>query len=104
MDVDFICFYKIIAIIYHQTDTDGNWAGKRPSPDYSWNIDLVGDIKYGSINFAPYQVVHYNNGQYQLREISWLSNDFSVEEINFIKDYVNYEMESIVISIFPYYY
>lgn len=75
-----------IAVVYHQTDGDGNWAGNRYSPDHSWNTNLVGkQLVYTSTSFAPYQLLHYKNGRYNLHKNNLVDNDYSEEEIQYIK-------------------
>lgn len=75
-----------IAVVYHQTDSDGNWAGNRYSPDHSWNTDLVGkQLVYTSTSFAPYQLLHYKNGRYNLHRNNLVDNVFSDEELQYIK-------------------
>lgn len=74
----------------HQTDSDGNWAGgKRESRDSLWNIDLAGlSFEHESVSRAPYQLIHHKDGSYNLHSFSGIDNDFSEEELAFIKKFI----------------
>lgn len=80
---------SLSTIVLHQTDADGNWAGgERPSKDKTWNLDLVGmDYDYESVSRAPYQLLHYQDGSYNLHTFAGYDNDFSLQEMEFISSY-----------------
>lgn len=82
--------FSSLAIVIHQTDSDGNWAGgTRNSRDSSWNLDLVGThYEYESVSRATYQLSHYSNGMFNLRQYPGYDNAFSPEEIHFISRFI----------------
>lgn len=94
--VNSIYEYSSLAVVYHQTDGDGNWAGNRFSPDHSWNTDIVGKkLDYATTSFAPYQLLHYKTGEYNLHRNKLTDIDISEQELAFIKSHIPKNASSI---------
>lgn len=88
------------AIVLHQTDHDGNWAGSRQSKDREWNLDLIeGLVETDTLSRAPYQLVHHRDGRFVLHEYAMFDNDYSDEEWNFIQRFVPPKAERLPFSL-----
>lgn len=88
------------AIVLHQTDHDGNWAGSRQSKDREWNLDLIeGMVETDTLSRAPYQLVHHRDGRFVLHEYAMFDNDYSDEEWNFIQRFVPPKAERLPFSL-----
>lgn len=87
------------AIVLHQTDHDGNWAGSRQSKDRNWNLDLInGVVETDTLSRAPYQLVHHRNGRFTLHEYAMFDNDYSEEEWDFLRRFIPQNAERFPFS------
>ena len=80
----------MLAIVLHQTDNDGNWAGgNRPSKDRTWNIDLTNStFPYESLSRSPLQLTQYRDGSFNIHRCRGYDNYFSPEETEYISQFI----------------
>lgn len=46
------------------------------------------ELQYSSVSVAPYQLLHYKTGEYNLHRFSRYDNDYSAQELEFIKRFI----------------
>ena len=92
----FISFLDITnaVIVAHQTDALGTKAGHRPSPDKSWNLDLIkSDWQKGRTEYSWWVVEQFPRDVYRIqerylrRDIPW-DDRWSGEEWNIVRQYI----------------
>ena len=78
-----------LVFIIHQTDSDGNWAGSRPSEDRNWNLHLLGDLlQYDTLSLAHYRLLLLQDRRLVLETVPPFDNIYSEAERRFIRKYI----------------